>query len=206
MSYESSTSLLVRSKLPALIRLRYPLSMKLLRKISRGLGLEVRLTTINTGNHAPDFSLKSLDGKNYSLKSLLQNGAVVATFFKVSCPTCQFTFPFLQRLYERYRGDGVTFVAISQDDARDTNKFNKQYGVTFPTLLDGPGYPISNAYGITTVPTIFLIEPDGTVKISCTGFSKGDLEQIAKELAERRQVAAAPLIKPEENAPAFKPG
>jgi cytochrome c biogenesis protein CcmG/thiol:disulfide interchange protein DsbE len=158
------------------------------------------------GNHAPDFSLKSLDGKNYSLKSLLQNGAVIATFFKVSCPTCQFTFPFLQRLYERYRGDGVTFVAISQDDGRDTEKFNKKYGVTFPTLLDAPGYPISNAYGLATVPTIFLIEPDGTVKISCTGFSKSDLEQIAKELAQRRQVAAAPLIKPEENVPAFKPG
>jgi peroxiredoxin len=180
--------------------------MNLLRTISRGLGLEARLTTIKAGDHAPDFPLKSLDGSNYLLKSLLQRGAVLAAFFKVSCPTCQFTFPYLQRLYEGYRGDGVTFVAISQDDARDTEKFNKKYGVTFPTLLDGPGYPVSNAYGLTTVPTIFLIEPDGSVKISCMGFSKSDLEQIAKELAERRHVGAAPLFKQEEKIPAFKPG
>jgi peroxiredoxin len=188
------------------IRLRYPIFRFLLFTISPGLGLEARLTTINAGIHAPDFSLKSLGGTNYSLKSLLQRGAVVATFFKVSCPTCQLTFPYLQRLYERYRGDGVTFLAISQNDKRDTERFNEQYGITFPALLDGPGYPVSSAYGLTTVPTIFLIAPEGKVKISCMGFSKSDLQQIAKELAERRHVDAAPLFKPEENIPAFKPG
>jgi peroxiredoxin len=164
------------------------------------------LTTINAGNYAPDFSLKSLDGTSYSLQTLLQSGAVLAAFFKVSCPVCQFTFPYLQRLYERYRGDGVTFLAISQDDARDTKQFNKQYGATFKTLLDGHGYPASNAYGLTSVPTIFLIETGGTVKISCMGFSKSDLEQIAKELAERRHMVAAPLFKPNESVPASKPG
>jgi peroxiredoxin len=189
-----------------LIQLRYSSSMNLLRKISRGLGLEARLTTINAGNHAPDFSLKSLDDTSYSLKSLLQRGPVVAAFFKVSCPVCQFTFPYLQRLYERYRGGEVTFLAISQDNARETKIFNKQYGVTFTTLLDAPGYSTSNAYGLTSVPTIFLIEPDGTVKISCMGFSKSDLEQIAKVLAERLHIVPAPLFKTSESVAAFKPG
>jgi peroxiredoxin len=180
--------------------------MNLFRAISRAIGWEARLTTINAGNHAPDFSLKSLDGTSFSLNSLLQNGVVVAAFFKVSCPVCQFTFPYLQRLYERYQSEDVTFLAISQDNARDTKEFNKQYGVTFATLLDGPGCPVSNAYGLTSVPTIFLIEPNGTVKISCMGFSKSDLEEIAKELAERRHIVPVPLFKPTENVPASKPG
>jgi len=99
------------------------------------------LTNIAVGHVAPGFTLKSLDGKEYSLEKLLEKGPVVAAFFKISCPVCQFTFPYLQRLAERYSGDSATVIAISQDDARGTKEFNREYGVTFPTLLDGPGYP-----------------------------------------------------------------
>jgi peroxiredoxin len=132
----------------------------------------------------------------------------VAAFFKVSCPVCQFTFPFLERLYKRYGGDGVTFLGISQDDARDTKEFAKEFGTTFPMALDekASGYVASNAYGLTSVPTIFLIETDGTVKVSCTGFDKKDLEAIGAELAERRKIAPAAVFLPSESVPAHKPG
>jgi len=166
------------------------------------------MTNIVAGNTAPDFSLKGLDGKELSLASSLQRGPVVAAFFKVSCPVCQFTFPFLERMYQRYGGDSVTFLGISQDDARDTKDFVKEFGVTFQMLFDEKqkGYPASNAYGLTSVPTIFLIETDGTVKISCMGFDKNDLESIARELAERRKMTAAPLFRANESVPAHKPG
>jgi peroxiredoxin len=164
------------------------------------------MTHVEAGNIAPGFSLKGLDGKDYSLHALMQKGPVVAAFFKVSCPVCQFTFPFLERLYKRYGGDGVTFLGISQDDARDTKDFAKQYGATFPMTLDEKGYPVSNAYGLTNVPTIFLIETDGSVKVSCMGFDKKDLETIASELASRRKMAPAALFRADESVPANKPG
>ena len=155
---------------------------------------------------AAGFSLKSLDNKDYSLNALLERGPVVAAFFKVSCPVCQFTFPFLERLYKRYGGDGVTFLGISQDDARATQNFAKEYGMTFPLLLDDNGYPVSNAYGLTNVPTIFLIDTDGTVKVSSMGFDKKDLEKIAAHLAERKKISLAPLFRSDEVVPANKPG
>ena len=165
------------------------------------------MTHIVAGNIAPGFSLNSLDGKEYLLTALIERGPVVAGFFKVSCPVCQFTFPFLERLYKRYGGDGVTFLGISQDDARATSKFAKEYGVTFPILLDDEdGYIVSNAYGLTNVPTIFLIDTDGTVKISAMGFDKKDLENIAAQLAERKKISLAPLFRPDEVVPANKPG
>lgn len=164
------------------------------------------MTHIVAGNMAPGFSLKSLDGKGYSLDALLKRGPVVAAFFKVSCPVCQFTFPFLERLYKRYGGEGVTFVGISQDDAKATRKFAQEYGVTFPILIDEEDYPVSNAYGLTNVPTIFLIDADGTVKVSSMGFDRKDLEAIAASLAERRTMALAPLFRPDEVVPANKPG
>jgi peroxiredoxin len=165
------------------------------------------MTHIVAGNTAPGFSLKSLDNKEYSLNALMDRGPVVAAFFKVSCPVCQFSFPFLERLYKRYGGDGVTLLGISQDDARATTKFAKEYGVTFPILLDDEnGYLVSNAYGLTNVPTIFLIATDGTVKISSMGFDKNDLESIAASLAERKKISLAPLFRPDEIVPANKPG
>jgi peroxiredoxin len=179
--------------------------MSLPRKLARMFGLEAPLTHIETGNTAPDFSLKALDGKQYSLDSLLARGPVVLAFFKISCPVCQFTLPFLQRIFERF-GQSASVIGVSQDDARNTKEFNQEYGVGFPTLLDEPSYSASNAYGLTNVPTVFLIAPDGTVKVSCMGFDKASLEKIAGQLAQHQKIVAAPLFRPDEVVPAYKPG
>jgi len=181
--------------------------MGILRRLSRWMVKQNHMTHIVTGNTAPGFSLQSLDNKAYSLNALMESGPVVATFFKVSCPVCQFTFPFLERLYKRYGGDGATFLGISQDDAKTTTKFAKEYGITFPILLDDEnGYVVSNAYGLTNVPTIFLIDTEEIVKVSSMGFDKKDLETIAAHLAERRKVSLRPLFRPDEVVPVNKPG
>lgn len=176
------------------------------KKLARLIGLEASLTHIEAGNVAPTFSLKALDGKEYSLTSLLAGGPVVLAFFKISCPVCQFTFPFVQRIYERLGGKNISVIGVSQDDARDTKEFNQEYGITFPTLLDKDGYPVSNAYGLTNVPTVLLIAPDGKAKVSCTGFDKAALEKIGAELAQHQKISCAPLFRPDEVVPAFKPG
>ena len=180
--------------------------MGILRRLSRWMGLQDNMTHLAAGDTAPEFSLKSLDQNEYSLRALLARGPVVTAFLKISCPVCQFTFPFLERLYKRYGSNGATFLGVSQDDARATKSFASEHGVTFPLVPDPDGYPVSNAYGLTNVPTIFLIEPGGKVKVSSTGFDKKDLETIASELAERRKIALIPLFRPDEVVPANKPG
>ena len=99
------------------------------------------MTHIVAGNNAPGFSLQDSNGKDYTLSALLEKGPVVAAFFKVSCPVCQYTFPFLERLHQRY-GKTATFLGISQDDAKATKKFTDQYAVTFPMSLDDSGKTI----------------------------------------------------------------
>ena len=180
--------------------------MSIFRRLSRWLGANDGMTHIAAGNLAPGFSLTSLDGKEFSLSKALGNGAVALSFFKVSCPVCQFTFPFLERLFQRYGGDGVTFLSVSQDNASASRDFGREYGVTFPILLDDSRYTVSNAYGLTMVPTVFLIEPDGKVKVSSMGFVKADLESIAGSLADRQKIAHSPVFLSNESIPAVKPG
>lgn len=172
------------------------------------MGEGKEMTTIEAGNPAPAFSLKGLDGKDFSLAALLERGPVLAAFYKVSCPVCQFTFPFLERLYKRYGNGSVTILGISQDEAAATKAFAKEYGTTFPMALDEKqkDYPASNAYGLTNVPSIFLIEMDGTVKVACIGFDKKGLESISSALAEREKIAPAPLFRTNESVPDHKPG
>src|SRR5260221_6132249 len=104
------------------------------------------MAALQPGTKAPDISLAALDGSRFSLQDALKKGPVIAAFFKVSCPVCQYAFPYLERVYKAHGGQNVTIGGISQNDRSDTAAFLKEYGVTFPTLLDDPnGYAVSNA-------------------------------------------------------------
>ncbi len=164
------------------------------------------METLCAGTQAPDFSIPETDGKKFSLTAALAEGPVVVAFFKVSCPVCQFTFPFLERLYQASGAGRVTFRGISQDNARDTREFCRQFSISFPALIDGQGYPVSNSYALTTVPTIFLIAPGGKIQVSSAGFSKSDLERISTELGKHLGQSVLPLFRPDESVPDFKPG
>lgn len=164
------------------------------------------MSKVQAGNAAPDFALAAGDGRKYSLAETLKKGPVLAAFFKISCPVCQFTFPFLERIYESYGDAKVSFWGVSQDNAQDTKEFLDEYGVKFPTLIDSDGYKVSKQYGLTNVPTIFLIQPDGKVQTASVGFAKNDLETIAREIAKTSGKTLQPVFQPGETVPEYKPG
>lgn len=164
------------------------------------------MSTVAVGKSAPPFELSSVEGEACSLESLSARGPVLAAFFKVSCPTCQFTLPFLERLYRQLGPNGVQVLGISQDGARDSQRFAKQFGVTFPLLIDAEPYAVSRKYGVEYVPTLFLIAPDSQVEVSGDGFSKTDLLAIQKSLARHLSLTPPPLFQPGEKVPEYKPG
>ena len=150
------------------------------------------MTALATGTKAPDIELKTMDGKRFSLSDELARGPVVLVFFKVSCPTCQYALPFFERLYKAYGQKGVTLAAVSQNNAKDTAAFVKEFSITFPVLLDDTHqYPASNAYGLTNVPSTFWIAQDGEIEISSVGWVKSDFEQINRKIAETVKVQPA---------------
>lgn len=143
------------------------------------------------GDAAPTIRLGS-----FALENL--NAPVLLAFFKITCPTCQLTFPFLQRLAER---SGLDVVGISQDGPEGTREFNDAFGVRFLTVEDpaAEGYQVSNTYGLEYVPSLFLVETDGRISWKSVGFVKQDLES----LAARWGIA---LFDPSDRVPVYKPG
>jgi len=165
------------------------------------------MAALATGTKAPEFDLKALDGKAFSLNAELAHRPVVLAFFKVSCPTCQYALPFLERLYKAYGESRVTLVGISQNDAKDTVSFCQQFGITFPMLLDDTRtYPVSNAYGLTNVPTVFWIAQDGEVEVSSVGWVKADFETINRKMAEVGKMDLAAVFQRGEDVRDFRAG
>jgi peroxiredoxin len=165
------------------------------------------MAALTAGTHAPDFELKTMDGARFVLRDELAKGPVVLAFFKVSCPTCQYTFPFLERLVRAYTQSGVRIVGVSQNDSKDTAKFVKEFGITFPILIDdAKSYAVSNAYGLTNVPTLFWIAQDGEIEVSSVGWVKAEFSEINRKLAEVGKVAPAVVFNPSEDVRDFRAG
>jgi peroxiredoxin len=161
---------------------------------------------LQAGMPAPTFTLPAMNGQSYALADALKKGPVVAAFFKISCPVCQFTFPFLERMYEAYGDSNITFWGISQDNAADTREFVDEFGVKFAALLDTDHYRVSNQYGLTMVPSIFLIQPDGRIQTASMGFAKRDLENIGAEIAKNSRKPEQPVFRHDEKVPEYRPG
>ena len=161
-----------------------------------------------TGKTAPDFTLTSTDGKSVNLQELLRRGPMVLAFFKISCPVCQYAFPFYERMAEAHKNSGASFLGICQNSVSEAKAFAREYGVTFPIAIDNDAnhYKVSNAYGLTNVPTLFLIAPDGEIEVSSVGWSKGDVDDINRRLAQLNAEKAPTLWRAGEDVQDFRAG
>jgi peroxiredoxin len=166
------------------------------------------MPTLSAGANAPEIKLPTTSGEEFSLARTREASIpVVAAFFKISCPTCQYTFPYLERIYQAYPKDKVRLVGVSQNGKAETEVFMKNYGVTFPVLLEDQNkWPASNAYGLTTVPSLFAVLPSGTIDFSSVGWIKSDIEDLNKRVAAAAGMPPAQIFKPGEDVADFKAG
>jgi thiol-disulfide isomerase/thioredoxin len=147
------------------------------------------------GSLAPPLRLLTLDGQAEELAPEAQ--PLVIVFFKISCPTCQLSFPYLERLHQTGR---IRLAGVSQNDAASTREFAAAFCPTLPIYQDAPGYPASNAYAITHVPSVFEISPEGVIREAFAGFSKDDFTRLALRHTGQE------LFRPTDRVPIFKPG
>ena len=153
---------------------------------------------LGTGTRAPDFELPRFGGGKQSLSAAL-HGPVLLVFFKASCPTCQLTLPFLERIHQA-GGKPFQLFLISQEKENGTHAFHTEFLITVPTLLDTiPGYPVSNAYGIASVPSFFLVGSDGLIEYAEAGFDREQLRRWGSE-------SGIEMFGASENLPAFQHG
>ncbi len=136
---------------------------------------------------APNFTLPSLEGKKVELKSLLGKGPVFIHFWATWCKPCLEELPHLDRMGQAYKDKGLVMVAIAIDDPKSANKVKplvKSRRYQFLVLLD-TAQEVANLYHAQDVmPSDFLLDAQGNIRKSHTGYKAGDEVTLEKEIAQ----------------------
>ncbi|MGN7471926.1 TlpA family protein disulfide reductase [Brevibacillus sp. SAFN-007a] len=135
------------------------------------------------GFTAPHFSLSSLDNQTYQVAGK-RDKPVILNFWASWCGPCREEVPYLKELYEKYK-DRLDFYAINltaNDDVESAKAFVKEFGLSFPILLDETG-KIANLYQVISIPTTYFINTNGIITQKIIGATDpGSFEQYMKEL------------------------
>jgi peroxiredoxin len=132
---------------------------------------------------APDFTLRTADGRNLRLHE--QRGRVVLlNFWATWCGPCRQEMPLLDQLYQKYQGSGFTLLGVNvDDDSRKALQVAKTLGVSFPVLLDADK-TVSKLYDLGSMPATVLIDRDGKVRYVHRGYLTGYEDTYDKQIRE----------------------
>jgi peroxiredoxin len=139
------------------------------------------------GKRAPEFSLRTVDGKKVSLADY-KGKAVLINFWATWCAPCKIEMPWLVSLRTQYAPQGFEILGVNEDDAGTPRaklaKFGQEQGLNYPLLLGDDA--MSRKYGgVEFLPTSYFVGRDGKIIAETAGLvSKSEVEaSIKKALA-----------------------
>jgi peroxiredoxin len=119
---------------------------------------------LEVGAQAPDFRIKDANGVTFHYAKEKGEKSVLMVFWSIFCEPCRAEMPFIQKMYEKYKGNGLDVVSIALDGEPLKNSivgFIKQEGYTFRILIDELDtkemFKAADPYGVAGTPTIYLL-------------------------------------------------
>jgi peroxiredoxin len=145
----------------------------------RALAIAVLVTfaaaaeAVTLDDHAPDFTLKRLDGGNLRLEDY-RGQVVLINFWASWCGPCRQEMPLLDRLHQRYEGAAFVVLGINVEGTEaPIRTLIDQIPVTFPVLID-VNQLVSAQYQLEAMPTTVLVDRHGVVRYVHRGYKAGD--------------------------------
>lgn len=119
---------------------------------------------LKIGAKAPNFSLKTLDGKQVELSDY-EGKKVMLNFWATWCPPCKKEMPDMEK-YTQQAGDDVVVLAVNIDPENDVQAFVEDNGITFTIPLDSQSAknPVNERYKILSIPTTYFIDKEGIIR------------------------------------------
>jgi peroxiredoxin len=164
------------------------------------------MAALGKGARAPAFTLTDIDGETRSFSELGAGDLLLLIFYHRACATCRLIAPLIGHMSRTLQSKHAKVWGISHDPEEESDAFALDHGFKMPVMIDEPPFAVSEAYGLTNVPTLFLIDGSRRIIKSCVGFSKSDFIEIAAALAQKSGIPAPDLFADYNNLPEFRPG
>lgn len=141
------------------------------------------VAALDAGQRAPALSGTALSGGSIDLAQ--HRGSVVVVDFWASwCEPCAEAMPALERIYQRYRSQGLVVIGVSQDrQASNARTFLERTRVSFPVMHDAD-HSVAGRYRPPTMPSSYVIDRQGVVRHVHSGFRSGDARRLEAQIRE----------------------
>ncbi len=129
-------------------------------------------TQSKEAQQAPDFALRTLEGKTIRLSELRGKKVVLINFWATWCPPCRLEMPTMQKIYTEYKKKGFEILAVNiePDAKQEIHDFIKELRLTFPVLLD-PQMKVAREYRVFGLPVSILLDRKGIIRARETGYN-----------------------------------
>jgi len=170
--------------------------MSVSNKMILGIFAVLSLCNLSVGEEAkiPALTLKLLDGRQVKLSTFVEQGPVLIDFWATWCAPCKKEMVFLERIYQTYKDQGVTILAINQDTPKSLSKvksYIRSRKLTFVVALD-PNQQIAQQLNAIVLPTTLLVDQNYHIVWRHQGYIPGDEKEIEKQIIQ--------LIEPEQKS------
>jgi peroxiredoxin len=118
-----------------------------------------KLAADDQGRQQADFTLTDLQGKTWELKNL-RGKVVLVNFWATWCPPCRKEMPDLEMLYQRFSGQGLVILAISDEEQAKVVPFISNHKISYPVLLD-PGRKVNELFQVDGLPKSLVYDREG---------------------------------------------
>lgn len=157
-----------------------------------GLILFTAFTFATASFASSAIEISSLDGSPVKTDAELTGKVVIVDFWASWCGPCRKSFPFFNQLQQKHRADGLVVLAVNEDEERaDAEAFLKQYPANFAVLFDQQGQ-LASQYQIPGMPTTVVIDRQGKIRYSHSGFFESKTAAFEQEIQQLLQEDVKP--------------
>lgn len=139
-------------------------------------------SALDEGDRAPDFQARSVSGDAEVVLHELRGKVVLVDFWASWCAPCNAAMPQLEKLSKEFPADRFAVVGVNVDKKlEDARRALERRPVTYPNASDPTGM-LPKRFGLETMPTTYLIDQDGIVRLVHRGYRNGDIDEIREQI------------------------
>ena len=165
-----------------------------IRRYSWGSGLLAAFVLLlqinaNATDKFKPFKLKTLEGAQKTLADF-SNKVTLVSFFFPSCPYCNAAYPHVQKLYDKYKDQGLSMVWINvvPDENKKIPEWQEKHSFTVPVLIGASHVTLQGDYKLKMTPTHYLLDADGNILFNSAGYKTGSETELEEKIRQGLQL------------------